>query len=392
MIAPRGCIAAAEAFALYLLTGAACLILGSSLPQLIRHFDSELAAVAALGSAFALGRVATVFFVGRLTERLGAKWVVGMGLLLLLLFFSGFTLTHSLRTAMIFSVLGGIGMGVQDAACPVIFLDVFPVRYPGAVSAGQAFFGAGCFLPSFVLGLILRNGLSFLHVYHLFAGICVLMLVLWPFMKLGKGVSTEVPPQPGVPGKPAGSLWLLFAAVCIFYCAATNTISLYTAGYGASLGIPPERAVYLLTFYNTGSTLGSLVFSVFIRRFRPVNLLCVNLGIAALLFFSLFFIQGFIPLAAAYFLAGSGLGVLFSVLVLLAVDLYSGRAGRAGATTALVCGGADIVTPLVTGALISAWGISINLWFVRGALILALAVSLAFRFTQDKARSRGAIR
>ncbi|MDR0587223.1 MAG: MFS transporter [Treponema sp.] len=386
MISPRRCIAVSEAFVLYLLTGAACLILGSSLPQLIRHFNSELAAVAALGSAFALGRVATVFFMGRLTEKTGPKWVVGIGLLLLFCFFAGVSLARSVKMAMIFSVLGGIGMGVQDTACPVIFIRAFPVHYPGAMSVGQAFFGAGCFMPSLLLGFILKRGLPFLHVYHFFAGLCALMLLLWIFMEPEKDASGDPHAAPEEGGKASGSRWLLFALICVFYCAVTNTISLYTTSYGILLGFLPEQAVFLLTFYNTGSMLGSLLFSAVMRKIRPVNLLCINLGTALLFFFSLFFIRRFIPLVISYFFAGFGLGVLFSALILIAVDLYSGRAGRAGALTAVVCGGADIITPLVTGALITVCGISANLWFVRGALTLALTASLVFRFVHEKPR------
>jgi MFS family permease len=384
MIPFRRCAAVAEAFALYLLTGAACLILGSSLPQLILHFDSELAAVAALGSAFAVGRVATVFFMGRLTEKLGAKRMMGMGIFLLLAFFGGIPLTHSVKAAMVFSILGGIGMGVQDTVCPVIFVKAFPVRYPGAISAGQAFFGAGCFMPSLILGFILRKNLSFFHAYRIFEGFCVLMLILWFFMEPdGEGAPKPAFVSNGGRRSPR-RLWLLFALICVFYCAATNTIGLYTAGYGISLGFPPERAVYLLTMYNTGGMIGSLFFSALMRKIRPVNLLCVNLGAALFFFATLFFSRLFVPLMASYFLAGFGLGVLFSVLVLLAVDLHAGKAGRAGAFTAIVSGGADIITPLVTGALITARGISFNLWFVRGVLVLALTASLLFRFTQER--------
>jgi fucose permease len=272
-------------------------------------------------------------------------------------------------------------MGVQDAACPVIFLKAFPAHYPSAMSAGQAFFGAGCFMPSLALGFILRGDLPFLYVYYLFAGLCIFMLVLWPFMEPEHGGPAERTKKTGGerPPKLRPFLWVIFGAICVFYCAATNTIGLYTISYGVSAGIPPERAVYLVTFYNIGGMLGSLIFSAVLRQVKPVNLLCTNLGAVLLCFITIFFIRNFIPLSAVYFLAGLGLGVLFSILVILAVELYSGSAGRAGALVAMICGGADIITPLVTGVLITAGGIAVNLWFIRGALLLALTASLFFR-------------
>jgi MFS family permease len=376
-----------EGFVLYLLTGSACLVIGSTLEQLIGYFKSELVAVTALGSAFALGRVCTVFFVGRLTERLGTKWVAAGGLTLLLCFFGGIPLAGSIRTALVFAILGGIGMGAQDAACPVIFLDAFPGHYPSAMSVGQAFFGIGCFIPSLVTGFLLKQGLPFVYTYYFCAGICVLMLLILPLMKNssqrieGSQASAKALESPAGPGI---RTWLLFAAVCVFYCTATNTINLYTPSYTVSLGIPPERGVNVLTLYSSGCMIGSLLFSLVLRRIRPLTLSCINLGAGMCCMGAAYFARSFAVLGTVYFITGLFLGVIFSLLVITAVGLNPHRAGRAGALVAMLCGGADIAAPLVTGAVITATGIGASLWFVRFALILALAAALIFRLTTTK--------
>ena len=48
------------AYAMYFLTGAACIVVGSSLPHLVKMYGMELNQVVLLGSAYALGRVLTV--------------------------------------------------------------------------------------------------------------------------------------------------------------------------------------------------------------------------------------------------------------------------------------------------------------------------------------------
>lgn len=379
---PRA-IAITEGFALYLLTGAACLALGTSLPQLIEYFNAPLAAVTALGSAFALGRLVTVFFVGLLAEKLGAKFTVGLGLAMLFCFFAGIPLTRSVQAAMAFSVLGGIGMGAQDAACPAIFLRCFPGRYPSALSAGQAFFGIGCFLPSLILGFILKRSLPFFYLYYFMAALCFLMFLILPLME---GTATAAPGEKAAPaagnGKVSKSplpLWPLFAAVTVFYCATTNTIGLYATSYAAYRGIAAERAVYILTFYNAGSMAGSLIFAAALRRVRPLNLLCANLAAALLCMTMAHFAKTFISIGTAYFFTGFCIGFLFSILIVMAVALHPGGPSSAGAVTAMVVGSADFTTPLVTGKLVTAMGIPANLWFIRGTLILCLAAALIYR-------------
>ena len=59
------------AFALYFLTGAACIVVGSSLSHLVKMYGIALDKVVLLGSAYALGRVLTVYFTGRMVEKFG---------------------------------------------------------------------------------------------------------------------------------------------------------------------------------------------------------------------------------------------------------------------------------------------------------------------------------
>ena len=57
------------AFAMYFLTGAACMLVGSSLPQLVEMYGKPTETVVLLGSAYALGRVSTAYIMGRLVEK-----------------------------------------------------------------------------------------------------------------------------------------------------------------------------------------------------------------------------------------------------------------------------------------------------------------------------------
>ena len=153
------------AVGMYFLTGAAAFLVGSSLPQLVEMYNMGLDLVVLLGSAFALGRVLTVGITGRMVERFGPKVILGAGVFLVSSFFLGLPLIPNYYAGMVFAVLGGIGMGVQDAVCPLLLSMSCKNNYAGALSAGQAFFGIGSFATPFLVGVMLSAELPFYYAY-----------------------------------------------------------------------------------------------------------------------------------------------------------------------------------------------------------------------------------
>lgn len=373
--------AAFEAFAMYLLTGSACIVLGSSMSYLTAHFSCGVAQIAMLSAAFGLGRVLTVFLMGHLTERFGVKRVLTGGILLVLCFLVGIPLTHSYPVAMAASILGGVGMGTQDTTCPVILANAFPATYASAMSAGQACFGAGCFLPPLFMSAVIVLGLPFYTTYYLFAVLAVVMLLLLPGARMPESCAI---PQEHADGavlhvRSRALAYLFFSIVCVCYCAVVNTVNLYTSSYAESRGIAPELAVLALTVYNLGSMAGSLTFIGVLRRVKPVTVLWVN-SLVALACVSLVVL---VPSPAALFFGmlfgGMFIGVIFSLLVTLATGMNPSHAGLAGALVAVLCGGSETIAPLVTGRLATALGVGSTFWFALGMLALTLLGALAFR-------------
>ncbi|MDK2813237.1 MAG: hypothetical protein PWQ08_492 [Clostridiales bacterium] len=375
-------LAAFEVYALYLLTGAACITIGSSMTQLIAHYGVSLAAVATLGSAFALGRVVTVSLMGVLVEKLGPKPVLALGISLLLVFFLGLPATKSYPLALAFSALGGVGFGTQDATGPVVVSGIFTTGYASAMSAGQACFGAGCFLPPLCMSIVLSLGLPFQYTYLVFAMLAVLMLAVLPFAGMPK---TQQLAESG--GHAANPLyltarvpgWVLLGVFAVSYCAVVNTINLYTTTFAESLAIPGAIAVSMLTAYNVGSMLGSLLFIVLLRRLKPLNVLWVNVAVALGLMLAAVLLQSIPVFFAALFLTGFFIGVLFSVMITLATGLEPRHAGFVAGIVGMVCGGSDTITPLITGRLVTAWGPGSAYWYAIAMLAIALLAAAGFR-------------
>ncbi len=382
-------IVAFEAFALYLLTGAACLVVGTSLTQLTQTYNVSIAAVAALGSAFAFGRMLTVFITGYLTKKLGAKLVFGVGTLLLMIFLIGLPLNTNYYVGLVLSALGGIGMGSQDACCPVILSVSFPNHYSSALSAGQALFGAGCFLPPLLMGFAIALNLPFYYPYLFIAAIAGVMLILLPFAKIPSvEESAQLLEESGHAIQISKKLKFIgiavLAMVCFSYCAVLNTINLYTATYAESLGIPSATAVTLLTVFNVGSMVGSFTFVKILTRVKPINALIANLFVVCITLTVSIFTQNVTLLFASIFITGVFVGVLFSVLVSLSTGLNPQNAALAGAIIAVVAASSDGVTPLITGSVVTHGGVNLAYVYALSMAVICLVFSVIFKVVISK--------
>ena len=155
------------AFAMYFLTGAACIVVGSSLPHLVKLYNMDLEKVVLLGSAYAMGRLSTVYFTGRMVEKFGPMKVLAGGVLMVTAFLFGIPTIVNYYAGMCFAFLGGVGMGAQDTVCPLLLSMVAKENYAGSLSAGQALFGLGSFATPFLVGILLSNSLPFYYAYYI---------------------------------------------------------------------------------------------------------------------------------------------------------------------------------------------------------------------------------
>ena len=386
-------IAAFVAYAMYLLTGAACVVVGSSIPQLMKHFDKNLPTIAVLASAFAIGRVATVFPVGILTEKVGVKITITIGVLFFLAFLIGIPLTSNYVIAIGLSALAGVGMSTQDTCCAVILKEAFPESYSSSLSAGQAFFSIGCFLSPMLMAIALAYNIHFKIVYFVIGLVGVAMLLAIPFMKLSKQIQVEEVSESGdvEPVKLKNKKWgyIFLGIACFTYFGTTNTIHTYTATFVESFGISESVSVSVLTVYSVGCMVGSFFFIPILKKVHETKVLWINMLCAFVSLCIAMLFQSALMFFIMYFIAGFFCGVLFSVLVSIAVSLNPLHAGIAAATIGFVGGGADILSPLLTGAIISITNIQSTFYYCIIMCGLCIAAAWGYGLMYRKGSVEG---
>lgn len=377
-------------FALYFITGAACFVVGSSLPHLVKLYDMELNQVVLLGSAYALGRVLTVRGTGRLVETLGPVKVLGVGVLFIAAFLLGIPVTANYYAGLFFAFLGGVGMGSQDTVCPVFLSAAFKDNYASALSAGQALFGLGAFATPFLVGLMLTAGLPFYYSYYVLLLVPVAMILCLPFVKWEKkeqkkGEEELVKPLYAKNKLVAyGSVILITAA----YSAAVSTIGLYTSSFAESMGITQAASAFMLTVYNVGCVAGSVAFIFILRKISVQWVLIGNSLIAMLAVALAMFVNQTGFYFAALAVAGFFIGVLFSVIVAIATRIGYKRISVSGSLVATAGGASDILTPIVTGFLVGILGIGCSFYYVIIMLAICIAAAAVLKISTTEERGR----
>lgn len=375
------------AFAMYFLTGAACIVVGSSLPHLVKLYGMELDKVVLLGSAYALGRLSTVYITGRMVEKFGPMKVLAGGVLMVAVFLFGLPTVVNYYAGMCFAFLGGVGMGAQDTVCPLLLSMVVKENYAGSLSAGQALFGLGSFATPFLVGVLLSGGKPFYYAYYILLIVPIVMLILIPFVKINSEAQTEAQEESVKPlyVKKASIAYIALFIVCAAYSAVVNTLGLYISSFAEGMGISPATSAFMLTVYNVGCVVGSFLFVIVLKKVSAQVVLLGNFVLSGTILTVALMINKSEMYFVAFFVAGFFLGVLFSVIVTIATRIGYKRISVASSLVATASGASDIFTPIVTGMVVGALGIHISIGYaIVMVLISAIASAILWANTTEK--------
>ena len=376
------------AFAMYFLTGAACVVVGSSLPQLIVKYEKPTETVVLLSTAFAIGRLVTVYFLSYLVERFGVLKIYAAGTVMLSAFLFGIPTFENFVIGLACAFLGGIGFAAQDTCCPLLVSIAYPKAYGSGLSAGQAFFGAGTFVTPFLVGILLAVGLPYYISYYMLLVAPVIMLILVCTTRIEKQSAEEMSEEEKVEPLYTRHLPLAYIAIVIeviFYSATTNTLLTYTSSFAENLGISDSNAAFMLTVYNLGCIVGSLAFIWILRKVKSQTVLLFNNVAAGVVMVAMLILNQIWAYFAGLFIVGFFLGVLFSVVVSICTRVDHEHISRGASVVAMSGGLSDSINPVITGALVAAVGVGISYTYTVAMIIVSIIAAIILMLvTSDK--------
>lgn len=332
--------------------GALNVIINASLIQLAQSLDRSLGEVAQLISAKSLGTLLFLYLAGKWSDQYGRKPLVLLGSLCFLIFLLGFSWTTSFTGLLLLALLGGVGHGLMDAPSMSILFDLLADKAGSALILVQFFFSLGGMFVSFVVSHTVAAGLSYRWIYSLMLGfglVYFLHVALSPLPALRRSEESTPLPQKASQILATPAMMTVLAGICLFaiyqYIMLTWTPHFLqqTKGYQAA------TALRTVAIYQMGGALGSVAFSLVLRRIRAAQLALMNTGLTLGLSLALLFLQQALALQLCLFLMGAIMSVYFSLCISIGGELYPQATGLVSGAIASF----NVVTTLLASLLIS---------------------------------------
>ncbi|EPH09527.1 MFS transporter [Facklamia hominis] len=364
--------------------GALNVIINASLIQLAQSLDRSLGEVAQLISAKSLGTLLFLYLAGKWSDQYGRKPLVLLGSLCFLIFLLGFSWTTSFTGLLLLALLGGVGHGLMDAPSMSILFDLLADKAGSALILVQFFFSLGGMFVSFVVSHTVAAGLSYRWIYSLMLGfglVYLLHVALSPLPALRRSEESTPLPQKASQILATPAMMTVLAGICLFaiyqYIMLTWTPHFLqqTKGYQAA------TALRTVAIYQMGGALGSVAFSLVLRRIRAAQLALMNTGLTLGLSLALLFLQQALALQLCLFLMGAIMSVYFSLCISIGGELYPQATGLVSGAIASF----NVVTTLLASLLISflmEGKMPVTALFLLLVLILGILMGVSWKMWQ----------
>ncbi len=291
---------------------------------LTREFGWDRASTAGIFSLSILIFGVGSIFAGRMADRWGPRWVVGLGGVFLS---GGLLLSAAVRSLWQLYLCYGVLMGLGVSA-----------GWGPLTAAVSRWFQAGRGLAMGIMSIGISIGIlampllssSLISAFGWRASFVILGLLAGAIMigstflikkdppvpRPGDAEESNVPAPSSTPSPRNWNLkealgtrtfWMLFAGY-LLWCTGFYMVSIHLPAYGTDMGLSPAAAAMSVSLIGGGSIFGKIFMGYLSDRIGPQKVLVMNLFLQALCIFGLIFSRSVAPLYALSALFGFGYG------------------------------------------------------------------------------------
>lgn len=354
---------------------------------LIRAFGWSHEQVSELAFSSTLMGGLVGFMVGWLLDRIGARWVMSIGLVLVAGSLWMASASHSLPVMV--GVFAVYGMGFMlSGVLPVSVLVINWFGRRRGIAGGALWFALAVGMmsaPPLLTWLIAhygwRAGFRWVSLPVIFVGLPISALVLRtrPPIEQARNTREEMESLPGLelgPALAAVGFWLIMLGD-LLYSSSFGSVNVHSITYLIGLGYSPQHSAWVFSGQVCVSAFGSILFGAMAdrigaRRALYRAMLIVPIGLIA---FTVAGSTRLAPLAIALFILCWGLpaGCITPLLPLLLAETLGLR--RLGTLSGIVRSGASIATAF--GPLLAGWIFDVSGSYVPAFYLFAAAMVVA---------------
>ncbi|MDM8102316.1 MULTISPECIES: MFS transporter [Oceanobacillus] len=372
----------------FFMLGMINIIIASNMGNLSRLYDVTPSQVSFLVSAIGIGKLAALFFVGRLSDKIGRKPIIIAASFLYLLFLLGMPLTSSYYLAFAFAITAGIANSLLDSGTYPALIESFPKKSSTATVLVKAFVSIGATVLPFLISFLAANGIfwgwSFfiLGILYVISGV---YLFFMPFPDVENGDASEdeesdkeqdkkaLKAKPSMMREGLAIILIGFTSTALFVVWQT-----WLPELGEQfIGLSEHNSVQLLSYFSVGALVSVILLAVVLDRFiKPITVLIVYPIIAFIAMLLLFFVESYPVVLVSTFLLGLFTSGLFQLALSIMTDFFRKNKGTTTAYVNIASSAAFILVPIITGSLVGYIGISMTLVFDMVIAVLGILLAL----------------
>ena len=313
----------------YFIHGIGCSILSQQVvkEQLIEQWGlNDVMIITSIAAALGLGRLISLPFAGPLSDKMGRRISVLIGVASYIIFFVGIAFSPNMQIAYVSAVLGGIANSFLDTATYPAVTEII-YKYTGIATMGIKFFiSIAQLLMPFFLGLAAGTSMSYLML-PLVSGIAIAVLGVLAIFAPFPSESESGKKESFIQNLKNAHFTVESVALILIGFTSTATFQLWlncAQTFGKEIaGIPSESVSMMQTYYSAGTMAALVITSLLITRFKQVRFLVIYPAISVvMLVFVYIFKTPVICYTGAFVIGYSAAGGVLQMATATVNDLF----------------------------------------------------------------------
>ncbi|CAM3652716.1 MFS transporter [Erysipelothrix urinaevulpis] len=373
----------------YILQGMAAIILSQHLKELMVQLQTDAKGVSLVISCIGLGRVLVLYLSGYLSDRLGRKPIILIGMISYLIFFTGIMFSHLIYLAAFFALFAGFANAFLDTGTYPAIAEIYP-NFSCSVSVfNKAFISIGQFILPYIVGFLLIEDLYYGYTFVM----CILLLlinliVMWrckfpelnPKQNVINKIDTHLKRDSKLEG--VALVTLGFTIVTLF-----NIIAWWMPEYAMQVvNMERAEALKLVSLYSLGSFISVFITAYVSKKTRCdhwILWVCSSISVVLLTLIILIPSVLFIKVAT-FFIGVFAAGGIWQIALAIMIDFYPHFKGRVTSVYTMATSISVMLIPYITGVLANR-NIKLVMYFnlMVGIINLIAATIVVRRYKQS---------
>lgn len=375
-------------FANFTFFGAAAIIVGSAVPEIVRQFSWSYAHMGAVLAGGAIGYFSSTFLCSILLRRWGPRLVICGGLILQGLGLAYFGYTSLFWTNLMAMALIGLGQGGTEVVTNYCLVRIEQDGRSNLMNFMHAAFTAGAIIGPLVVGQLIERGLPWQYAFQGLAAISwanACIFYFQPFKDLFCAANNERTHR--ALGNLLGQPLLLFLTlVILLYVGVEIGVSNWISEYFVQVAdTSAATGAYMVSLFWVGLLVGRLLVAALYRGQRQALFLFGMCLFSTLSLALALFDAGIAWRAACFFACGMGFSAIYPVIVVLAGRYYPDEQELAIGIISTGGGLGAFAFPFAMAALSDLLGVEQAFWFYAGTAAAMSAAAAAVLFSIKRA-------